>query len=267
MNVRILLPLIFLLGFNAAAQKYQLRPVIVQVLPLGLDMTSKFMSNENGIVDSSQVSDYLKERGGKFTTSTIGLNMNLSVYVPVYKRFFAGFTYNISNSKSSLVSNLKSDEKNVIAEFDDSYRAGMNQSQYVTYVSEYERKISTVGIGIMYLPENPMRGLPLLPYVKLGVNMVNVRFSDVELIKQSHITDYNGGQRTVSNENSETRPTNVNDFSSLSFNGSVGLNININSNIQYTLLEANIAHYKMSTDNVSQFSLKTGVTILISKRK
>ena len=60
MNIRILIPLIlFIFGFNAAAQKYQLRPVIVQVLPLGLDMTSKFGSNESGINDGSQAYQYI----------------------------------------------------------------------------------------------------------------------------------------------------------------------------------------------------------------
>jgi hypothetical protein len=264
MNVRILIPLIFLLGFNAAAQKYQLRPIVIQVLPLGLDMTSKFLSNESGITDTSQVAEYLKERGGKYSTQTVGLNLNVSVYVPVCKKIYAGLTYNVSNSKSDLMYNLESEDKIENEDFYQNYNMGYNKNEYIGCISSYERKFSNIGFGIMYLPNNPMRGLPFIPYFKIGINKINITFSDVEMTNYSYMNDYNTQTFTSI---STTKPAEINNFNSWSYSGCLGLNIKINPNIQYTLFEADIARYQMSTDKVSHFSLKTGVTILIGKRK
>ncbi|WP_299254098.1 hypothetical protein [uncultured Cytophaga sp.] len=258
MKLTLLPVFIFLLVFQSQAQKYQLRPVIVQVLPFGLDMTSKFLSNENGLTNSSQVTNYLKDRGGRYQTTSLGFNLNVSVYVPVSKKLFIGANYNSTSTKSSLYKNT------INHEFNERLKTGPDSYEDVEYISNYERKITTMGLGIMYLAENPMRGLPFIPFFKFDLNLMKVQFSDIDVVKDIESVDTNSNIITEDRENINTAISNVN---TVAFNIAVGLNMKINSNIQYTLFEARLAQYKMGIDNTTQFSLKTGVTILIGRRK
>jgi|GEM_PF-4236991 len=261
MKARFLLGItILLIGFSAQAQ-LQLRPIMIKINPL-VATTMELNPTTTKWID--------KNYSNTGSSSPAGVGFGMSVYIPVLKSLWIGGSY----SNAAYYKN--GDRGNYTNEYiNQSYTTGTMSTFNSGYVDSYDQyhlqKLTSYSIGLQYRPGRTNKSVS--PYFNLLYSMQSFKqdaythhIDTSEYITTTDLSTYDSNSYYYYT-NTNTEVTQKQTYNSSGLTLGIGLDIRLSKQILLNLLEINGSNLSGSNNHVFSLTAKTGITIMLLKRK